>query len=110
MLFIVGIGIVASALVAAIEHDKRRDARPWIAMCGLLWLVFCAAALTGCPPWDRPACGSPRAFVCVNDQPHVCSPSQRLTPIGDAPCAAVGGVCVVGDGGVAFCEVPDAQH
>ena len=67
-------------------------------------VCFAAAlALQGCPPWERPACGSPRAYQCVNGQPHVCSPSQRLTPIGDQPCAAIGGACALDDAGVAHC-------
>lgn len=101
----IGLALRTSAL-----RDTGRAWRPWALACSLSLAVACGAALAGCPPWDRPACGSPRSFVCVNDQPHVCSPSGRLTPIGDAPCAAVGGVCAIGDGGVAHCEVTDVQR
>lgn len=79
-------------------------------MMGLIALAAFVAICSGCPPWDRPACGSPRSFVCVNDQPHVCSPSGRLTPIGDTPCAANGAECAINDAGVAYCEVRDAQR
>ena len=67
---------------------------------GLVAIAALVAICSGCPVWERPACGSPRAYQCVNNQPHVCSPSQRLTPIGDEPCP---GVCVVSSAGVANC-------
>lgn len=102
--------VVVTALLAASRRDRRAVWRPYAAASTLLVIAACAVALEGCPPWDRPACGSPRSFVCVNDQPHVCSPSGRLTPIGDTPCATNGAECVIGDGGVAHCEVRDAQR
>jgi len=101
---------VGLALRTAQTRDARRAWRPWALACSLSLALACGAALYGCPPWDRPACGSPRSFVCVNDQPHVCSPSGRLTPIGDTPCAANGAECAINDAGVAYCEVRDAQR
>lgn len=65
--------------------------------------VGLGAALAGCPVYTRPACGAPGAYSCVGDQPHVCSPSGALTPVGDLPCARVGATCVMSDAGVALC-------
>ena len=70
-------------------------------------LAFTAVALSGCPTWVRPACGAPGAYSCANDQPHVCSPSGALTPVGDQPCSRVGGQCVLSDAGVAHCARGD---
>jgi hypothetical protein len=70
---------------------------------GMLGVLAFLVSLSGCPVWERPACGSPRAYQCVGNQPHVCSPSQRLTPIGDTPCAANGAECAINDAGVAYC-------
>ena len=99
--------VVVSAIVAATRRDTRRPWRPYAALCGLFLSLASVVALEGCPVWERPVCGSPRAYQCVNDQPHVCSPSQRLTPIGDEPCAATGAVCAILDGGVAACVPQD---
>ncbi len=66
-------------------------------------LAFTAVALAGCPTWVRPACGAPGAYSCVANQPHVCSPSGALTPVGDQPCARSRGQCAMSDAGVAHC-------
>lgn len=101
---------IGLAIRTSVLRDARRAWRSWATATLVCSLAACAVALAGCPPWDRPACGSPRSFVCVNDQPHVCSPSGRLTPIGDAPCSSVGAACAITDGGVAHCEVTDVQR
>lgn len=95
--------VVVTAIVAATRRDTHRPWRPYAALCGLFLSLAAVVALQGCPVWERPACGSPRSYQCVNDQPHVCSPSQRLTPIGDEPCSAIGGACALDDAGVAHC-------
>lgn len=69
--------------------------------------AFSAAMLAGCPAWVRPACGAPGAYSCAGDQPHVCSPSGALTPVGDLPCSRVGGQCAMSDAGVAHCAPVD---
>jgi len=66
-------------------------------------LAFTAVALAGCPAWVRPACGAPGAYSCVNDRPHVCSPSGALTPVGDQPCSRSRGACAMSNAGVAHC-------
>jgi hypothetical protein len=101
-LFLAWLCVVPLALAQWVyEHKKLVRA-----MMGLLAVAVLVAVCTGCPVWERPACGSPRAYQCVNNQPHVCSPSQRLTPIGDEPCP---GACVVSDAGVAFCAPVGVQ-
>ena len=67
-----------------------------------IFAVFVASCHPILPPQVDCA---PREYRCVNDRPVVCSATHRLQPIGDLPCAAVGGVCVVrGDGSIALCE------
>jgi hypothetical protein len=69
-----------------------------VLLCGAL-----GAVLTGCPNWNRPACPRAGVYSCVSDQPHVCSPTGELTPIGDEACGLQGRVCSVDDAGVAYC-------
>ena len=99
--------VVLTALVASSRRDRGARWRPWATACGVSLVAACALALGGCPPWDRPACGSPRSWSCVGDQPHVCSPSGRLTPVGDETCARAGATCALSDAGVAFCAPVD---
>lgn len=73
-----------------------------------LILVACAigAVCCGCPSPRLPAVEgcTPRASMCRNDSPHVCSSSGRWHAVGDLTCGGVGAVCVEGaDGGVAHC-------
>lgn len=72
----------------------------------LLAIGLVGLALDGCRPRLPPVSGcTPSVYDCRDGRPVVCSASQRLEPIGDLPCAAVGGVCVVRDGGsLALCE------
>lgn len=98
---------------APIEPDTARHRRGFAAVdvlvaagCAAV-LAFTAVALAGCPAWVRPACGAPGAYSCVNDRPHVCSPSGALTPVGDLPCSRVGGPCAMSDAGVAHCARGD---
>ena len=72
----------------------------------LLAIGLAGLALDACHPRLPPVSGcTPRVFDCRDGRPVVCSGSQRWQPIGDVPCAAVGGVCVVRDGGsLALCE------
>jgi hypothetical protein len=94
---------------------RARSRAPMLfALLALLSLVFvaCHPAL---PPQTTCRVGS---YVCVNDQPRVCSPDQRFEPVGDAPCSRVGAVCVAPIDGPAHCaraqndaaaEAPDAS-
>jgi hypothetical protein len=77
--------------------------------------VRCTAAIAlalvvghaGCHPRLPPVSGcTPRTWACRDGRPHVCSATQRWEPAGDLACAAVGGVCVVPDGGPAHCAAP----
>jgi hypothetical protein len=72
----------------------------------LLAIGLVGLALDGCHPRLPPVSGcTPRVYDCRDGRPVVCSASQRWQNIGDLPCAAVGGVCVVRDGGsLALCE------
>lgn len=72
----------------------------------LMLLALFALPLAACHPRLPPVSGcTPSVYDCRDGRPVVCSASQRLEPIGDLPCAAVGGVCVVRDGGsLALCE------
>jgi len=64
-------------------------------------------ALAACRPNLGPVAGcTPGASACERDRPVTCSASQRWTPAGNLPCSAIGGVCVVGDGGIAHCGAP----
>lgn len=69
-------------------------------------LTLAVIALVACHPRLPPVSGcTPSVYDCRDGRPVVCSASQRLEPIGDLPCVAVGGVCVVRDGGsLALCE------
>ena len=72
-----------------------------------LRLLLAAALVVACRPNLPPVSGcTPGASSCVGDSPAVCSASQRWQRAGDVSCAAVGGVCVVGDSGVAHCGAP----
>lgn len=68
-------------------------------------LIFLTAGMTlRCRTSLPPVAGcTPGASRCSADRPEVCSGTQRWEPVGDETCAAVGGVCVVGDGAVAHC-------
>jgi hypothetical protein len=69
--------------------------------------LVAVALLLACRPNLPPVSGcTPGASACVGDSPAVCSASQRWQRAGDTTCAAIGGVCVVGDGGIAHCAAP----
>lgn len=89
----------------AVDDSKPGFAAPralMLAAC-VAFVVGAACALAGCPQYVRPACSTPGAYSCVADQPHVCSPSGGLTPVGDTPCASVHGRCELDTDGLAFC-------
>jgi hypothetical protein len=80
------------------EPPRPRDLRPLFRALYAVALLCVASGATslailssGChpnlPPQTTCRVGS---YACVNDQPRVCSQSQRLEPIGDAPCSRVG--------------------
>ena len=75
-------------------------------LAALMLLALFALSLVACHPRMPPVSGcTPSVYDCRDGRPVVCSASQRWEPIGDLPCAAVGGVCVVRDGGsLALCE------
>lgn len=66
----------------------------------VLAFIACAGCRPNLPPQTTCRVGS---YVCVNDQPRVCSASQRFEPVGDAPCSRVGAVCVAPTDGPAHC-------
>ena len=66
-------------------------------------LVVAVLALCGCPKLPPVSGCTPASQSCRDGVPHVCSATQRWEPAGDTSCAAVGGVCVVGDSGLAHC-------
>ena len=73
----------------------------------VLAAVFVACALNACRPNLPPVSGcTPGASACERDRPVTCSASQRWTPAGDRDFRSVGGVCVVGDSGIAHCGAP----
>lgn len=74
-----------------------------LAVGGPVALLLVAAALPGCPSWQRPACPTPGAYRCAGDMPEFCAPSKQWTPAGDEPCARQGRACALDDDGVAFC-------
>ena len=63
-------------------------------------LVILAAVglvgVTACPRLPPVSGCTPGAQRCEGDRPEVCSATRRWHPVGDVPCSAVGGVCVVG--------------
>jgi hypothetical protein len=72
-------------------------------------LVLAVALVVACRPNLPPVSGcTPGASACRDGAPAVCSASQRWQRAGDLPtgCAGVGGVCVVGDSGIAHCAAP----
>ena len=109
-----------------VEPPRPRDYRPLFRALYAVALLCVASGATalallsiGChpnlPPQTTCRVGS---YVCVNDQPRVCSQSQRLEPVGDAPCSRSGGVCVAPTDGPAHCaraqsdaaaDAPDAS-
>jgi len=67
-------------------------------------LILAALALAACSPRLPPVSGcTPGASTCLRDRPAICSSSQRWEPVGDLPCASVGGACIVTDGVTAHC-------
>ena len=94
---------VAPAPVA--PRDGQRGSADVRSLAAAAVVALCVgAALGGCPNWQRPACGTPGAYSCAADQPHVCAPTSReLTPIGDESCSRQGRVCALSDAGVARC-------
>lgn len=70
---------------------------------GFVLFAF-ALALAACPRLPPVSGCAPTSQRCSSaGTPEVCSASQRWEPAGDLTCAAVGGVCVLGDSGVAHC-------
>ena len=71
---------------------------------GLTVVLPLGVALMGCPKLPPVSGCTPMSQRCSPaGAPEVCSSSQRWEPAGDLSCTAAGGVCVVGDGGVAHC-------
>lgn len=67
-------------------------------------LLLSLATLWGCPKLPPVSGCRPLAQRCENDQPEVCSPTQRWHTVGDTPCSHVPGQsCRVSDAGVASC-------
>lgn len=74
-----------------------------------LALLLTAALVVACKPNLPPPVGcAPLTYGCVADRPSVCSQRGAWEPAGDLTCAAVGGECVVADGGPAHCAPRDA--
>jgi hypothetical protein len=107
------------ALMRAIEestaapprHDGQRGSVNFGSLLFVAWMLaavgFAGAMLTGCPNWNRPACGSRGEYSCVRNQPHYCAAGTgELTPMGDEPCDRSGKVCVIDPDGVGNCELP----
>jgi len=101
---------IAPEVMAALADEvvpRDPSQRGSISLRALLALLLIAAALgaslIGCPNWNRPSCPTPGRWSCVADQPHYCSPTRELTPIGDEPCGASGRVCEVRADGVGRC-------
>lgn len=65
-------------------------------------LLSCAFLSLGCPRLPPVSGCEPGVQVCIRDQPHVCSESQRWEPVGDLACGAVQGVCHLVEG-AAWC-------
>jgi hypothetical protein len=81
--------------------------RVWL-QCLLAFVLAAFVACVGCHPRLPPVSGcTPRSWSCREGRPHVCSATQRWEPAGDLACAAVGGVCVMPDGGPAHCAPAD---
>lgn len=76
-----------------------------LATVALLWLLV--ASLVACPRLPPVSGCELGAQRCESDRPEVCSASGRWHRVGDLPCAAVGGACLVA-GGRAFCGVAEA--
>lgn len=76
-----------------------------LATVALLWLLV--ASLAACPRLPPVSGCELGAQRCESDRPEVCSASGRWHRVGDLPCAAVGGACVV-VGPRAFCGVAEA--
>lgn len=73
----------------------------------LLAVALLTSAWAACKANLPPPVGcAPLTYGCVGDRPSVCSQRGAWEPAGDINCAAVGGACVVGDGGVAYCGAP----
>lgn len=71
---------------------------------GLTVVLPLGVALMGCPKLPPVSGCAPMSQRCSPaGAPEVCSSSQRWEPAGDLSCTAAGGVCVVGDGGIAHC-------
>lgn len=46
-----------------------------------LLFALMLAALAGCHPLPPPDGCTPGVYSCVGNRPHVCSPTQRTTPL-----------------------------
>lgn len=88
------VGLAVTAL--ALGHGLARALRDVL-------LLGAALLLVGCPKLPPVSGCTPTAQSCRDGIPHVCSASQRWEPAGEVSCSRVGGVCVVGDAGVAHC-------
>jgi len=97
--------IVPPEPIAPAGDNPERGSISLRALLALLVIaVALGAALSGCPNWQRPACGHGGQYSCEHDHPHYCAEATgELTPIGDEPCAAQGRVCEVRADGVARC-------
>jgi hypothetical protein len=72
-------------------------------------LILFLLVLAGCPKLPPVSGCPPLSQRCENDQPEVCSPTQRWHVLGDQPCSAVSNqTCRVSDAGVASCVREDA--
>jgi len=68
--------------------------------CGILVATFLMAGCPSLPPVSGCAI---RASTCMDDRPFICSGTGRWTPVGDATCQSVGGVCCMTADGVHAC-------
>ena len=78
------------------------------ALIGVLVIFVTAMMSLRCRTSLPPVAGcTPGTSRCSDDRPQVCSATQRWEPVGDEACAAVGGVCLVRDGGAHCGRVVD---
>lgn len=104
--------VKGEAKTEVVKRQSSPPTPPAAPLTAILFFVWCsvfalAIALAGCPVYERETCGTPRAYTCTNNQPYVCSPSGRWTPVGDTPCSAQGtSVCALNDAGIAYCTAP----
>lgn len=94
------------------DVSARNDARTIFGLrafaIGMLVVLNSAMLAAGCPELPPVSNCTPFTQRCDGDRPQVCSATQRWHTVGDVACSAVGGSCLVVDGGVAVCARPDS--